>query len=296
MSLPFTRAFRLAGRKGDGRHAYANPNGAFLGRGVPLLERDRWGRWKPRDRAVLERLFTKGYGTPIDLGWPMRQLGYVAHALNKGDLCLASISLVHMELSPLPSIDRARAMAKADGMLAKFNPDWENEPRVAAGDPAGGQWTDGASTDDPPAAANEHGHDVIIRHSDGSTETRTGGSHTWRSDNPGAIEAGDFANDQGAIGAHGGLTVFPDEATGEAAQSALLTSVYGNSTIDQMIEAWAPPKENNTARYQALVNQWTGLPGNTRVGDLTPAQLASVMAAQRRMEGWWTGTVIRSGP
>ena len=118
------REFKLAGAKGDGRHAYLNGDGAFIGRGVPLLERDAFGRWKPRDNAVLERLFSEGYGSAVPLGWRAAQLKYVAQALNKGDYTPASISLLHAELPPLQSSQHALAMAKADGLLLKYNPDW----------------------------------------------------------------------------------------------------------------------------------------------------------------------------
>jgi hypothetical protein len=68
MSLPFIREFKLAGPRGDGRHAYINQDGAFIGRGVPLLEQDEWGRWKPRSETVLKRLLAKGYGAQVELG------------------------------------------------------------------------------------------------------------------------------------------------------------------------------------------------------------------------------------
>ena len=48
-------------------------------------------------------------------------------------------------------------MAKADGLLVKYNPDWEDEPRVPAGNPDGGEWTSegtgGGGGDIQPAAA-----------------------------------------------------------------------------------------------------------------------------------------------
>jgi hypothetical protein len=141
VSKPFVREFTLAGPKGDGRHAYVNKEGAFIGRGVPLLERDAVGQWKPRDKAILERLFAKGYGSPVELGWRVTQLCYVAQALNKGDLARANVSLVRAELPPLPSADHARAMARADGLMLKYNPDWDEEPRVPEGGPGGGEWT-----------------------------------------------------------------------------------------------------------------------------------------------------------
>lgn len=143
MSLPFILEFKLGGSRGDGRHPYVNPTGAFLGQGVPLLEKDALGRWRPRRQSTLEKLMGIGYGAegPLALGWRVAQLGCVAQALNKGDLCLASISLVHMALPPLPSGAHACAMAKADGLVVKS---WEDEARVPAGNPDGGQWTGGS--------------------------------------------------------------------------------------------------------------------------------------------------------
>jgi hypothetical protein len=141
VNATLVRPFELAGSRGDGRHPYVNGDGAFIGRGVPLLQRDTLGRWKPRDQAVLERLLSKGYGVSVELGWRETQLRHVAAALNDGDVALACISLLRMQLPPLPSAGHARAMAAADGLLVKDNPDWEDEPRVPAGNPDGGQWT-----------------------------------------------------------------------------------------------------------------------------------------------------------
>jgi hypothetical protein len=148
MALPFLRKYSLAAAGGDGRRAYVNGEGAFLGSGVPLLERDAYGRFRPRDPAVLEALLAKGYGAPVELGWHAARLRHVAEALNKGDLALAGISLVHLDLPPLPSDEHAQAMAEADGLLAKFNPD---QPRAPKGDANGGQWVGGDADEAAPA-------------------------------------------------------------------------------------------------------------------------------------------------
>jgi hypothetical protein len=95
----YVREFRLAGPAGDGRHAYVNRDGAFI-------------------RST--------------------QLGYVADALNNGDLALAAISLLHAKLPPLPSSEHALAMAKADGLTVKYNQNWEQEPRVPKNNPTEG--------------------------------------------------------------------------------------------------------------------------------------------------------------
>jgi hypothetical protein len=106
---------------------------------------------------VIERLLGRGYGGPFKLNWRYQQLGYVAKALNEGNLALASISLLRMQLPPLPSEKHVLAMAGVDGVLAKENPDWENEPRVPAGNTEGGEWTsnggDAADASIQPAAA-----------------------------------------------------------------------------------------------------------------------------------------------
>jgi hypothetical protein len=137
----FLRKFSTAGPDGDGRQAYLNEDGVFLGRGVPLLERDAQGRWKPRDAGVLAGLLSKGYGVPVELGWREGRLRHIADALNKGDLVLAGVSLVYLELPPLPSDGHARAMAQADGLLVKFNPHWDRQQRDPKGAATGGRWT-----------------------------------------------------------------------------------------------------------------------------------------------------------
>jgi hypothetical protein len=78
------------------------------------------------------------------------------------------------------------------------------------------------------------------------------------------------------------------------AQKALLLSTYGSVTLDQMVHAWAPPGENDTAKYQRLVGLWTGLSGTEKIANLSANQLARVMEARRRMEQWRTGAVTRT--
>lgn len=139
MTNPLVTEYRLAGPNGNGRHPYLNGDGAFLGEGTPLLEKDQSGRWRPRPQSVLEKLLTTGYGIPVNLDWRMHKLACVAHALNRGDRSLAAITLVHTELPVLPE-GSPRRMAKADGLLKSYDP---AEPRVPAGSPGGGRWTSG---------------------------------------------------------------------------------------------------------------------------------------------------------
>jgi hypothetical protein len=142
----FVREFKIAGPAGDGRHPYLNKNGAFLGWDTPLLRKDAFGRSQPREQRELEWLLSKGCGRPIRLDQQMKGLFCVARALNRDDRCVAAIALVHARLPEMPDADGAHRLAEADKVLIKHNPNWANQPRIAAGNADGGRWTsDGSS-------------------------------------------------------------------------------------------------------------------------------------------------------
>ena len=117
MTLPFLREFKLAGEDGDGRWPYLNDDGAFLGDGVALLERDAQGLWRPRPRETLQRLLDIGYGDGIDADRRIAALASVARALNAKATARAAMTLVHAGLPPLDDPARARKMAEADALL-----------------------------------------------------------------------------------------------------------------------------------------------------------------------------------
>jgi len=142
------REFRLAGSRGDGRHPYVNADGAFIGTGVPLLQKDGRGRWQPRPAPVLKSLLGIGYGAPIHIGGRMAKLEAVARALNDDDIGRASIALVRAEFAPLPDAEHAASMAKADGGN-NYNP---AEPRNDRG-----RWIAAAGEDTILADAQKNG-------------------------------------------------------------------------------------------------------------------------------------------
>jgi hypothetical protein len=88
----------------------------------------------------------------------MSSLRAVASALEKGNLTLANILLVHAEIDPLPDEAAATRLAKADRALRRApgertrlrrsNPDWADEARQPQGVPEGGQWTSGGADGD----------------------------------------------------------------------------------------------------------------------------------------------------
>lgn len=146
MSVAFAR-YQLAGAKEDGIWPHISKNGAFLGCGTPLLEKDTLGRWRPRAQDHLQKQLSVSYGTSIDLGWRMTKLSCLAHAMNKGDLSLAAILLVHLEL-PALKINESAQWEAFGGVLEKYNPD---EPRDERG-----RWTtDGDQSLKNPISGNQ---------------------------------------------------------------------------------------------------------------------------------------------
>lgn len=98
-----------------------------------------------------------------------RRIGRATELLGSGEDVLAGI---HAVLIGLPVIS-SDGMAKLDRSvsLRKYNPDWEDEPRVPAGIPEGGEWTTdggtGGSTDETSASAidvayNGLYHDQVV--------------------------------------------------------------------------------------------------------------------------------------
>jgi hypothetical protein len=147
----------------------------------------------------------------------------------------------------------------------------------------------------PLSARRVGANNVEITYSDGTVEVRSGGSVSWRNNNPGNLDAGDFSNRHGAIGAGAnGRAVFPDAASGRAAQVDLLSSPnYRNLTLDAAIARWT---RTDVLSYQAFVRGATGLPGSTVLNTLTDTQLNAVASAMTRFEGWTPGRAAYGVP
>lgn len=154
--------------------------------------------------------------------------------------------------------------------------------------PAG---SDGAA----PVRARQEGDRVVIQYSDGTVEVRSGGTVSWRNNNPGNLRNYPFSQRRGSIGAGFGFAVFPNEETGQSALFDLLnTRTYQSLTLNDAIKRFA--RDASVSRYQALVCRWTGIRGTTRLDALAISELRSIAAAIQRMEGWRAGTVTYVRP
>lgn len=122
-----------------------------------------------------------------------------------------------------------------------------------------------------------------------------GGTRNWRNNNPGNIEAGSFATGQGGIGSDGRFAIFPDMPTGRKALSTLLTSrSYIALTIEQAMERYAPPTENDTNAYTNFISTRVGVDSTTHMSDLTADQLAAFVDAIYHFEGGTPGSTIQA--
>jgi hypothetical protein len=116
--------------------------------GVPLLEKRPAG-FAPRPAPEIASLIRAAFGADGDPTRLEASLGVIARALNGGDLARAGIAAV-LTRTPELSREGAARLAKADGALAKYDPD---EPRDWHG-----RWTTGGAAGPAgQAAPAEHG-------------------------------------------------------------------------------------------------------------------------------------------
>lgn len=135
----------------------------------------------------------------------------------------------------------------------------------------------------------------VYTNDDGSVTVLTSGGRNWRNNNPGNIKYGDNARAAGAIGRdNDGFAIFPDYRSGLQGMLNVLKGKYGNSTIDQAMQKYAPPSENDTARYTTFLKKRVGAPDGTLIKDLTPDELDRLVSGIPVYEGWRAGTI--TGP
>ena len=132
---------------------------------------------------------------------------------------------------------------------------------------------------------------TTVTKADGTVVKREG-LRSWRNNNPGNLEAGDFATSKGAIGDDGRYAVFKTYEEGREAMQSLLFEGknYRGKTISEAITRYAPPKENDTALYIKRVTDALGVSDSTKLSDLNDAQRVTMLDAMQKHEGFKEGT------
>ena len=164
----------------------------------------------------------------------------------------------------------------------------------------------------------------MYENADGSTETRSGGSVSWRNNNPGNLKfehAGSAdatvntkrtkaqalksaqANYDGVVDLdQWGNAIFSTEEAGRTAKAKLLTGKHGGKTIEEMLPKYAvndySGKANHAAYaagiYKTAEGQGVDLRGK-KIGDLNPQEMNALLDGMKKVEGFKIGTVT-GGP
>jgi hypothetical protein len=152
MNLPSTPIYRLAPRGGGG--LACDRGGVTLGPAeLVRAVTDATGRrrYEVRPPGGLGRVLSAAYRPqPEEVVFRLhRGLLRAASAIEAGDLCLACIETVLLRLPDPTHLALAKLAEFAE--LEKGGTGWENEPRVPAGQPDGGQWTTEEGSSGAPA-------------------------------------------------------------------------------------------------------------------------------------------------
>jgi hypothetical protein len=183
-----------------------------------------------------------------------------------------------------PDETDSAGITQAVGILTPMNDDVGESPNWFD---ASGAWAFG---DGP----------VCIVQPDGTLEIRTGGSLSWRDNNPGNIRPGFYAARDGSLGTNysqnGPFAIFPDLPTGEDALTDLLSSKYGEDSLSTALSAYAPPGENNTAAYISNVSNVLNVSPSTVINTLSDIQFENLEGAIVTQEDFYSGTVTTVPP
>lgn len=160
----------------------------------------------------------------------------------------------------------------------------------------------------------------MYENTDGSTETRSGGSVSWRNNNPGNLKleyAGSAdptvktkrTKEQALKAAQSryegvvdldqwGNAIFSTEDAGRAAKAKLLMSTHGGKTIEEMLPKYAVNDYSGQANhkayaagiYKVATAQGVDLNGK-KIGELNPQEMSALLDGMKKVEGFKVGTV-----
>jgi hypothetical protein len=160
----------------------------------------------------------------------------------------------------------------------------------------------------------------MYENADGSTETRSGGSVSWRNNNPGNLKleyAGSAdstvktkrTKEQALKAAQSryegvvdldqwGNAIFSTEEAGRAAKAKLLTGAHGGKTIEEMLPKYAVNDYSGQANHKAYATgihktaaaQGVDLRGK-KISDLNPQEMSALLDGMKKVEGFKAGTV-----
>jgi hypothetical protein len=135
-------------------------------------------------------------------------------------------------------------------------------------------------------------HSVIYTDDSGKHFRFSGGTWAWRNHNPGNIRPGKISKRNNQIGIVYNFAVFPDYESGHKALLDALHTTFSNMSIDQMMAQFAPPSENNTAKYRKFLHETTGVMDNKKIKNFTDTEFEKLWQGIEQIEGSKEGTII----
>jgi len=141
-----------------------------------------------------------------------------------------------------------------------------------------------------------------VRMNDSFAYRRSGGSLSWRYNNPGNIKYGRFARAHGAVGrgwgTQGGHAVFPTYSRGRWAKRQLLFTPirkYYNYSLIDALSLYAPRSDNNRPKIYArfVMRSVPGVSLHTTLRDFNNEQQEAMLSAMERFEGFKVGKIER---
>lgn len=132
-------------------------------------------------------------------------------------------------------------------------------------------------------------------------QKRTGGTVSWRTNNPGNVMYGRFSKGHGALGSIKAadsepVAIMPTLDHGWKMQMDLWRRpAYNNGTIDQGCRRWAGGvgAKKETSQYTIDLAQAAGVTIHTKVSSLSDDQLKKLVKKQAHWEGFKPGTVTQ---
>ena len=133
-------------------------------------------------------------------------------------------------------------------------------------------------------------------------EIHTGGTVSWRTNNPGNVSYGDLAKQYGAIGTWKnpdgdqqqkttGIAIMPSIEDGDKLKMGLWKRpMYIDKTIDEGVAQWTGTTGLGSAYAKDLANA-AGATMETKIRALSESQLMSMVTKQRQWEGFKPGKV-----
>jgi hypothetical protein len=132
-------------------------------------------------------------------------------------------------------------------------------------------------------------------------QKRTGGTVSWRANNPGNVMYGSFSKSHGAVGYIKAadaepVAIMPTLDQGWKMQMDLWRRpAYNNGTIDQGARRWAGAvgAKKGTSQYTIDLANAAGVTIHTKVSSLSDDQLKRLVKKQAHWEGFKPGTVTQ---